>query len=262
MMQEIKKVNSIYVSHSECDNLLFGGVMHEGKQNKKLGLPGILSSVEAVAVAKEIIIANELLCNYHVCHISSKMSVDLVRLFKKYNNDLFSAEVSIHHLILNEEDIKKDDPNFKMNPPLRAKEDQLALIEGLNDGTIEIIATDHAPHSLEDKGSSFINSAFGIVSLETAFDLLYSNLVLTNKVPLKTIVDAMTINPAKRFNIDGGKIEVGALANLTFIDLNYNGIIDVNDSESLGKNSPFDGYRINSRINKTMIKGEFKYERN
>lgn len=256
MMQKCKEVDLPYVSHSEVDDILYGGVMHEGAKASLLGMPGILSSVESIAVAKEIMLATELGCKYHVCHMSSQMSVDLLRLHKQYGSQV-SGEVSPHHLILCDEDIPSDDPNYKMNPPLRGHKDRDSLIAGLNDGTIEVIATDHAPHSTEDKGDSFIGSAFGIVGLETAFDLMYSNLVLTGKVSLKTIIDCMTVNPARIFGIDGGKIEVGAQADLTIIDLNCERTIDSKEFKSLGRNTPFDGYPVSSKIDKVMIKGEF-----
>lgn len=255
MMVKAKGVNLPYVSHSEVDDILYGGVMHAGNKARELGLPGILGSVESIAVAKEIMLATELDCKYHICHMSSKMSVDLLRQHKAYGSPV-SGEVSPHHLVLCDEDIPSDDPNYKMNPPLRSRTDRESLINGLNDGTIEVIATDHAPHSSEDKGESFIGSAFGIVGLETAFDLLYSNLVLTGKVSLKTIVDCMTINPARIFGIEGGVIAVGETANLTIIDLDCKRNINASEFKTLGKNTPFDGYPVNSKIVKTIIKGE------
>lgn len=255
MMKRCKEIDMMYVSHSEVDDLLFDGVIHAGQKAQELGLPSILSSVESIAVAKEIMLATELNCKYHVCHMSSQMSVDMLRLHKSYGSQV-SGEVSPHHLILCDEDISGDDPNYKMNPPLRSRSDRESLIAGLNDGTIEVIATDHAPHSCTDKCNSFINSAFGIVGLETAFDLMYSNLVLTGKVKLKTLVDCMTINPARIFGISGGKIEVGAQADLTIIDLNCKRTIDVSEFKSLGSNTPFNGYQVNSKIDKMIIKGE------
>lgn len=255
MMKKCIETDLTYVSHSEVDDLLFDGVIHQGPKAQELGLPGILSSVEAIAVGKEIMLATELGCKYHICHMSSQMSVDLLRLHKQYGSKV-SGEVSPHHLILCDEDIPSDDPNYKMNPPLRGRSDRDSLIAGLNDGTIEVIATDHAPHSHEDKGDSFIGSAFGIVGLETAFDLMYTNLVLTGKVSLKTLVDCMTINPARIFGLDGGQIKFGAPADLTVIDLNCQRTIDSNQFKSLGKNTPFNGYQVNSKIEKVLIKGE------
>lgn len=259
MMIKLKEIDMMYVSHSEVDCLVNNGVIHAGKQGKILNLPGISSSVESIAVAKEIILAHELDVNYHVCHLSSGVSVELIRMFKGLGAKV-SGEVTPHHLLLTEEDILLDDPNFKMNPPLRTKEDQQRLIDGLNDKTIEIIATDHAPHSPEDKGESFIGSAFGIVGLETCFNLLYTYLVKTQKVPLQTIIDCLTINPAKRFNIEGGVIEVGATANLAIIDLNTSGKINVTEFASFGKNSPFNNVEISSIIKKTIYQGEIVYE--
>ncbi|MFV0556878.1 MAG: dihydroorotase [Lactovum sp.] len=257
MMTACRDYQMLYVSHSEVDDLLFSGVMHEGKRNKELGLPGILSSVESIAVAKEIMLATELACPYHICHLSSQMSVDLLRLHQSYGSQV-SGEVSPHHLILSEEDIPSDDPNYKMNPPLRAKKDQESLIQGLNDGTIQIIATDHAPHHSKDKGNSFINAAFGIVGLETAFPLLYSQLVLTGKVKLKTIIDALTINPAQIFNLPAGRLAIGEIANLTLIDLDYQGQIDKEKFYSLGQNTPFHHYKINAKIENVILNGNIQ----
>ncbi|WOO89343.1 dihydroorotase [Mollicutes bacterium LVI A0078] len=259
MMKKCVEHDMLYVSHSEVDDILYNGVMHEGAKSKELNLPGILGSVESIAVAKEIMLATELDCKYHVCHMSSKMSVDTLRTHKGYGSKV-SGEVSPHHLVLCDEDIPSDDPNYKMNPPLRSRSDREALIEGLNDGTIEIIATDHAPHSVSDKGNSFIGGAFGIVGLETAFDLLYSNLVLTGKVSLKTIVDSLTVNPARIFGVEGGRLEVGELANITIIDLDVERTIDVNEFKTLGRNTPFNGYQVHSKIDTTIIKGEIAYE--
>ncbi len=260
MMRKIKSLNSIYVSHSEIDDLVMDGVMHEGITNKKLGLKGILSSVESISVAQELSLASEIGCQYHICHMSTKESVDYLKLHKSYNSKV-SGEVTPHHLTLNEENIKEDDPNYKMNPPLRSKEDQNRLIKALNEGTIEIIATDHAPHSAEDKGNSFKNSAFGIVGLETAFSVLYTDLVLTNKVKLKTIIDALTKNPANIFNIPGGKLAQGMDADITIIDLEQKNKINTDDFKSKSKNTPYNGKDVQSKIIKTLIKGEIKYEK-
>ncbi len=259
MMTKCKEADMMYVSHSEVDDILNNGVMHSGLKSKELGLPGILSSVEAIAVAKEIMLATELGCKYHICHMSSQMSVDLLRIHKQYGSSV-SGEVSPHHLVLCEDDIKSDDPNYKMNPPLRSNSDKQALIDGLNDRTIEIIATDHAPHSNEDKGQSFIGSAFGIVGLETAFDVMYEKLVKTGLVSLKTIIDCLTINPARIFNVQGGKLEVGEIANLTLIDLDCRRVINSDEFKTLGRNTPFNGMEVSSKIDKTIIKGEVVYE--
>lgn len=257
MMKSCIENDIIYVSHSEVDDILYNGVMHQGIKSKELGLPGILSSVESIAVAKEIMLATELGCKYHICHMSSEMSVDTLEQHKKYGSKV-SGEVSPHHLILCDEDIPSDNPNFKMNPPLRSESDKKRLIKALNDGTIEVIATDHAPHSTDDKGTSFVGSAFGIVGLETSFDLLYTKLVKSGKVSLKTIVDCMTINPAKLFNVDGGVIAEGELANLTIIDLDSEHTINPSEFKSLGTNTPFDGYKVASKIDKVILKGEIQ----
>lgn len=261
LMKELLTIDGIYVSHSEVDSLVGSGVMHAGRKNKKLKLPGISSSVEAVAVAKEVVIATELNARLHLCHLSSKYSVELLRLFKKYNSKL-SGEVTPHHLLLSEDDILEDDSNFKMNPPLRSEQDRQELIKGLNDGTIEVIATDHAPHTADDKGSSFIGGAFGIVGLETSFDLLYTNLVLTNLVSLQRLIDCMTVNPARIFKLDTPQIKVGEIANLTVVNLCAPHQINVDSFAGRCKNSPFDQQNVNSSIKMTIIKGEIRYAKN
>jgi dihydroorotase len=195
-----------------------------------------------------------------VCHISTKESVRVVRDAKRAGINV-TAEVSPHHLILCEDDIPGLDTNFKMNPPLRGKEDREALIEGLLDGTIDMIATDHAPHTAEEKAQGMQLAPFGIVGLETAFPLLYTNFVKTGKMTLAQLVDFLTVKPAKVFNLQKGVIEVGAVADLTVINLEHEEEINSEKFLSKGKNTPFNGWKCQAWPELTMVDGKVVFEK-
>lgn len=214
---------------------------------------------ESVQIARDVLLAEATGCHYHVCHVSTKESVRVIRDAKKAGIHV-TAEVSPHHLVLNENDIRSDNAQFKMNPPLRSKEDQRALLEGLLDGTIDFIATDHAPHTASEKDKGFLQVPFGIVGLETAFPILYTFFVETKKVTLKQLIDWLTIKPAKTFNLPFGKLKEGNLADLTLIDLEKTNTIDKNKFYSKGKNTPFDQYDVRGIPVLTMFEGEVVYE--
>src|SRR5699024_2461430 len=197
-MREAAKYGMPIVAHCEDNSVLNGGVLHEGNVSKRLNLPGIPSVSESVQIARDVLLAEATGCHYHVCHVSTKESVRVIRDAKRAGIHV-TAEVSPHHLLLTEDDIKEDDAQFKMNPPLRATEDQEALLAGLLDGTIDFIATDHAPHSEEEKELGFSNAPFGIVGLETAFQLLYTHLVETGTMTLHQLVERLTRIPADVF---------------------------------------------------------------
>lgn len=179
-MKQATAVNKPIVAHCEDNSLVYDGVIHEGEVSKRLNLPGIPSLSESVQIARDVLLAEATGCHYHVCHVSTKESVRVIRDAKKAGIHV-TAEVSPHHLVLNENDIRSDNAQFKMNPPLRSKEDQRALLEGLLDGTIDFIATDHAPHTASEKDKGFLQAPFGIVGLETAFPILYTFFVETKK---------------------------------------------------------------------------------
>ena len=240
-MQDAAKIDMAIVAHCEDNTLIYGGAMHEGKRNKELGLPGIPSIAESVHIARDILLAEAAGAHYHVCHVSTKESVRVIRDAKKAGIHV-TAEVSPHHLLLNENDIPGDDADWKMNPPLRGIEDLEALREGLMDGTLDFIATDHAPHTAEEKGAGFAKAPFGITGFETAFPLLYTHFVAEGKWSLKQLIDWMTEKPAGVFNLPFGKIEVGATADLVLLDLNKEQVIDRKNFLSNGKNTPFDGW--------------------
>lgn len=258
-MQRAKDVNKPIVAHCEDDSLLFGGYLHDGEYAKANGHRGILSVSESAQIARDIMLAQATGVHYHICHISTKESVELVR-FAKAQGINVTAEVSPHHLILCDTDIVNDDPNFKMNPPLRADADRIACVQGLLDGTIDVIATDHAPHHEDEKAWGIETAPFGIVGLETAFPLMYTTFVKTGKMTLKQLIDCMSTKPATIFNLPYGKLEVGAVADITIIDLDKEMEIDSTQFLSKGKNTPFNGYRVAGWPVMTLVGGKVTYK--
>lgn len=240
-MQDAAKLNMPIVAHCEDNTLIYGGAMHEGTRNKELGLPGIPSIAESVHIARDVLLAEAAGAHYHVCHVSTKESVRVIRDAKKAGIRV-TAEVSPHHLLLTENDIPGDDADWKMNPPLRGTEDLQALRDGLLDGTLDFIATDHAPHTAEEKSAGIAKAPFGITGFETAFPLLYTHFVKEGKWSLKQLIDWMTAKPANVFGMPYGKIDIGATADLVLIDLNKAQQIDRTTFLSKGKNTPFDGW--------------------
>ncbi|MBY0222124.1 dihydroorotase [Mammaliicoccus sciuri] len=240
-MQDAAAINMPIVAHCEDNTLIYGGAMHEGMRNKELGLPGIPSIAESVHIARDILLAEAAGAHYHVCHVSTKESVRTIRDAKKAGIHV-TGEVSPHHLLLTENDVPGDDADWKMNPPLRSEEDREALRQGLLDGTLDCIATDHAPHTAEEKSVGFAKAPFGITGFETAFPLLYTHFVKPGHWTLKQLLDWMTIKPAEVFGLPYGKIEVGATADLVLIDLEKEQKIDRTTFVSKGKNTPFDGW--------------------
>ncbi|MFS7421892.1 dihydroorotase [Carnobacterium maltaromaticum] len=257
-MVEAAKNNTAIVAHTEDDSLLFGGVMHKGKISEKLNLPGILSITEASQIARDVLLSEATGAHYHVCHVSTKESVRVIRDAKKAGIHV-TAEVTPHHLLLSEEDIPSDTAIYKMNPPLRGTDDREALIEGLLDGTIDFIATDHAPHSAEEKSGSMVGAPFGIVGSETAFQLLYTHFVKTGKFTLLQLIDWMSTKPAEVFNLNAGSLEVGAPADLAFFNLTEEEEIDAKDFKSLSSNTPFIGWKVVGNTVMTLVDGKVVY---
>lgn len=258
-MREASENNMPIVAHCEDNSLLYGGVVHEGNVSKRLNLPGILSASESIHIARDVLLAEEANCHYHVCHVSTKESVRVIRDAKRAGIKV-TAEVTPHHLLLTEDDITEADPNFKMNPPLRGKEDREALIEGLLDGTIDFVATDHAPHAEDEKAEGMLKAPFGVVGLETAFPLLYTHFVQTKKMTLEQLVNAFTKKPAEVFNMPYGTLEEGKVADLTLVDLEKEIVIDKNDFLSKGKNTPFDGWKVSGIPVMTIAAGNIVYK--
>ncbi|MHA6258639.1 dihydroorotase [Sporosarcina sp. CAU 1771] len=258
-MQDAAKIGMAIVAHCEDNTLIYGGALHEGTRNKELGLPGIPSIAESVHIARDVLLAEAAGAHYHVCHVSTKESVRVIRDAKKAGIHV-TAEVSPHHLLLSENDIPGDDADWKMNPPLRGLEDLEALREGLMDGTLDFVATDHAPHTAEEKAVGVKTAPFGITGLETAFPLLYTNFVKEGKWTMKQLIDWMTIKPAEVFGLPYGKIEKGAPADLVLIDLNKEQNIDRTTFVSQGKNTPFDGWTCAGWPVTTICNGKVVWE--
>lgn len=259
-MKECAKLNKYIIAHCEDLDLVEGGHMHDGVQSKKLGVKGISSSSESVQVARDMLLCKETNSNYHVCHISAKESVIMVELGKKLGVNI-SCEVTPHHLISCDEDIKEDNGIWKMNPPLRSKADRDYLIKALNEGIIEVIATDHAPHSKEEKSGNFEKAYFGIIGSEFAFSLLYTKLVKTNLVKLETILNAFSTNPKKIFNLENaGELKVGSKADIVVIDLDKTWELKENEIVSLGKNTPYLGSVLSSKVELTICDGKIIFK--
>lgn len=249
-MLEAKTLGKIVVAHCEDNSLLFGGYIHDGVYAKEHGHKGICSESEWGPIARDIQLAKETGCAYHVCHISCKESVELIRKAKADGVDI-TCETAPHYLILDENDLQEDG-RFKMNPPLRSTEDRLALIEGIKDGTIDMIATDHAPHSDEEKSRGLSGSAFGIVGIETAFPLLYTKLVRENVISLEKLIELLAVNPRKRFNIPFGE-------DYTLWNLNEEFTVDPSEFLSKGKATPFTGEKLYGRCYLTVSNGKIAY---
>ncbi len=252
-MLKAKELGKMIVAHCEVNDLLKGGYIHDGDYAKAHGHKGICSESEWKQIERDLKLVEETGCAYHVCHISTKESVEIIRQAKKRGVNV-TCETGPHYLILCDEDLQEEG-RFKMNPPLRSKEDREALIEGIKDGTIDMIATDHAPHSAEEKGKGLAGSLMGVVGIETAFPLLYTHLVLKGVITLEKLIELLAVNPRKRFGIGGGTDE-GESADFTVVDLDTEYTIDSADFYSMGKATPFEGYKVKGKIIHTYIKGE------
>ncbi len=252
-MLKAKSLGKMIVAHCEVNDLLNGGYIHDGEYAKAHSHKGICSESEWKQIERDLVLAEKTGCAYHVCHISTKESVELIRKAKAKGLDV-TCETGPHYLVLSDKDLKEEG-RFKMNPPLRSEEDRLALIEGIKDGTIDMIATDHAPHSAQEKGKGLAGSLMGIVGIETAFPILYTHLVLKGVITLEKLVELLSINPKKRFGIKGGT-DIAQNADFTVIDLDSEYTINSEDFYSLGKATPFEGYKVKGKIMHTYINGE------
>lgn len=263
MLEAMKRAAAIHmpiVAHCEENTLINKGCVHEGTFSKQNGLNGIPSVCESVHIARDVLLAEAADCHYHVCHISTKESVRVVRDAKRAGIRV-TTEVSPHHLLMCDEDIVGLDPNFKMNPPLRGADDRAALIEGLLDGTIDMIATDHAPHTAEEKALGIERAPFGITGLETAFPLLYTNFVETNILTLAQLVDFLTVKPAETFGLDSGRLQVGKKADITIVNLEEEQEIDPATFVSKGKNTPFAGWKCKGWPVMTLVGGKIAWQK-
>lgn len=245
-------------AHCEDQNMVNGGCVNEDEKSKELGLPGISNAVEDIIVARDIMLAKETGAHLHLCHCSTKDSVRMIELAKEENLPV-TGEVCPHHFILTSDDIVADDANYKMNPPLRTKEDRDALVKGLKDGVFDVISTDHAPHSREEKQRSMTEAPFGIVGLETAVALTMTELVHKGVLTPLQMAEKMSYNPAKIIHSEGGRLEVGRPADITIIDPEKEYVIDSKTFESKGKNTPFNGKKVKGMVKATICDGEIAY---
>ena len=252
-MRAVAKTGKILAAHCEVDSLLNGGYIHDGGYARAHGHRGICSESEWREVERDIRLAEETGCAFHVCHVSTKESVALIREAKRRGADV-TAETAPHYLLLTDADLQEDG-RFKMNPPLRGEADRAALIEGLLDGTIDIIATDHAPHSAEEKSRGLEKSAMGVVGLECAFAVLYTGLVEKGVITLEKLTELMSAAPARRFKLPGGAIEAGKPANLAVFDTDTEYTIDPAEFASMGRATPFEGWRVKGKCLMTVCAG-------
>ena len=250
-MIKAKSLGKMIVAHCEVNELLKGGYIHDGVYAREHGHRGICSESEYAQIARDIKLAEETGCAYHVCHISTKESVKLIREAKSRGVDI-TCETAPHYLVLDENDLQEDG-KFKMNPPLRATEDKLALIEGVVDGTIDIIATDHAPHSQEEKSRGLEKSAFGIVGLETAFSVVYTHLVKTGVITLEKAVELLCYNPRKRFSIDMN-------SDFSVWDLSAEYTVNPDEFLSMGRATPFEGEKLFGKCIATIHNGKIVFK--
>lgn len=250
-MAKAKRLGKIIAAHCEDNSLLFGGYIHDGEYARMHGHRGISSASEYKQIERDLRLAEETGCAYHVCHISTKESVELIRQAKAHGVNV-TCETAPHYLVLCDEDMQEDG-RFKMNPPLRSREDKKALIEGIKDGTIDMIATDHAPHSAEEKGRGLEKSLMGVVGLETAFPVLYTELVKKNIITLERLVELMSFKPKERFGIDTNN-------DFAVFDISEAYKIDPEDFLSMGRATPFAGREVFGRCLLTVHNEKVVYK--
>ena len=258
-MKRIAAVDGIISAHCEDDSLLHAGYIHDGDYAREHGHKGICSKSEWGPIKRDVALAQEEGCRYHVCHISTKESVEIIREAKQKCNHI-SCETAPHYLVLCDENLQEEG-RFKMNPPLRAKEDKAALIEGIKDGTIEVIATDHAPHTAEEKSRGLKGSMMGIVGIETSFAICYTHLVRKGVITLEKLIALMSENPRRIFRL-GGAMRVGERADIAVFDVREPYKIDTTEFLSMGKATPFEGEEVYGRCMLTLFGGEKVWKEN
>ena len=251
-MIKAKKLGKIIVAHCEDNSLLFGGYIHDGEYARLHGHKGICSESEWKPIERDLKLAKEIGCKYHVCHISCKESVELIRRAKADGVDV-TCETAPHYLVMNDMDLKEDG-RFKMNPPIRSEADRLALIEGLKDGTIDMIATDHAPHSAEEKSKGLEKSLMGVVGIETAFSVVYTHLVKTGIITLEKLIEVLSINPRKRFGLPETN-------DICIFDLDKEYIVNPDEFLSIGKATPFENEKLLGECKLTVCNYKTVYEK-
>ena len=255
-MLTAKALGKIISAHCEDNSLLHGGYIHDGEYARLHGHKGICSESEWKQIERDLKLVEKKGCKYHVCHISAKESVELIRQAKKKGLDV-TCETAPHYLIMNDM-MLEEDGRFKMNPPIRSEADRLALVEGLLDGTVDMIATDHAPHSYLEKSKGLSGSNMGVVGIETSFASMYEYLVKPGVITLEKLIEVMCVNPSRRFGFDKG-IRVGQSADLTVFDLNKQYTVDPGKFESLGRATPFKGRVVSGECKLTLCNGGLAY---
>lgn len=260
-METAAENDVLVMAHCEDKNLLDGGVINAGRVAKRFGLPGITNSVEDHITIRDILLSGEIGTRLHICHVSTELSVEFVRMAKRKGFNV-TAEACPHHFSLSDEDIPSDDANFKMNPPLRSARDVEAVINGLCDGTIDVISTDHAPHAEDEKEKGFELAPFGIIGLETAYALGVSKLVKTGRMSFSDLIRRMSFNPARILGLtklDGrGTLREGAVADIVITNPDEKWIVDSSKMKSKAKNTPFDGEFLQGRVKMTIVDGEVR----
>ena len=259
-LKEAAKYDIPMFSHCEDKALVNGGVMNAGKKAEELGLPGISNAVEDVIVARDILLSKEAGNRLHLCHCSTRDSAVMIDMAKKMGLPV-TGEVCPHHFTMSDDEITEDHGRFKMNPPLRSREDVEALKKALGDGVMDVISTDHAPHGREEKDASMLKAPFGIVGLEYSFALAYTELVLGKYLTLPQLVEKMSVNPARVLGIDKGSLSPGRAADIVIAELATEYAIDSKEFASKGRNTPFDGRRVYGRVEMTVVDGQIVYER-
>ncbi len=257
-MEKCAKLGKIISAHCEVNDLLKGGYIHDGEYCKAHGHKGICSASEYEQIDRDCKLAKKTGVHYHVCHISTKESVEIIRKAKA-NGVNVTCETGPHYLTMCDKDLQENG-RFKMNPPLRSEDDKDALLNGILDGTIDVIATDHAPHSADEKSKGLADSAMGVVGLETSFAVLYTKLVKTGFISLEKLVELMSVNPRRIFDLPGGEIKEGENADLALLDLNAEWCVNPNEFLSMGKATPFEGWHLQGKNVMTMCGGKIVYE--
>lgn len=257
-MEEAARAGIVVMAHCEDRNLVGKGALNAGAAAERLGVEGITNAVEDVIVARDIVLAAETGARLHLCHCSTKGSTVILKVAKK-EGIAVTGEVCPHHFALTEDDIKEDDANYKMNPPLRTREDVKALKEALRDDVMDVISTDHAPHSAEEKAKPIKDAPFGIVGLETAVPLTVTHLLAEGYLTPLKMAAKMSTNPAKILGIDKGTLKVGKIADVTIINPDEEYVIDKTAFASKGKNTPFDGKKVRGRVKYTIVSGRIVY---
>ena len=252
-MNKSKALGKMIVAHCEDNSLLRGGYIHDGEYAKLHGHAGICSESEWGPIKRDIELVKKSGCSYHVCHISTKESVELIRAAKAAGVDI-TCETAPHYLVMNDMDIEEN-ARFKMNPPIRSEEDRIALVEGIIDGTIDMISTDHAPHSAEEKARGLKDSPMGVVGIETSFQILYTHLVKKGVISLEKLIELLSVNARRRFGISDD-------AGYTVWDIEKETVIDPEEFLSMGRSTPFEGWKVYGENLMTLLDGQAVYTRN